>query len=256
MTDRPRIFVVNLARSPDRRRFIGDRLGRLGLDHAFFPAVDGAALTEADLVNYDRKARLKAFGCDLLPNELGCYLSHYRIYQKIVAENIPRALILEDDVEVSDDLPAILEALADAPADWELVRLSGLRARKGRKIADIASGYSLVRLLNVASGTQAYVLNRQGAGKLVAYGRKITRQVDVMLDRYWENGVRIMAVQPYPVHHSDRYGSSIGPARTDAWRAPGMRGLRLRIKAGKTVDSLRRRLCNLSIHLEPRGGKS
>ena len=117
MTNRPRILVINLARSPDRRRFIGDRLGRLGLDHEFFPAVDGAALTEDDLVNYDRKARLKAFGCDLLPNELGCYLSHYRIYQKIIAESIPRALILEDDVEVSDDLPAILEALADAPAD-------------------------------------------------------------------------------------------------------------------------------------------
>lgn len=251
MTDRPRIFVINLARSPDRRRFIGDRLGRLGLDHEFVTAADGAALTEDDLVNYDREARLKAFGCDLLPNELGCYLSHYRIYQKIIAESIPRALILEDDVEVSDDLPAILEALADAPADWELIRLSGLRARKGRKIADLAPGYRVVRLLDVACGAQAYLLNRQGAEKLAAYGKKITRQVDVMLDRYWDNGLRIMAVQPYPVQPSRNFESTIGPPRIDAWRLPGKRALRLRIKAAKSVDSLRKRLCNWRILLQP-----
>ncbi len=244
--------MINLLRSPDRRRVIAARLGELGLDHEFFLAADGAALTEADLVNYDRKARLEAFGCDLLPNELGCYLSHYRIYQKIIAENIPQALILEDDVEISDDLPAILEALAHTPADWELVRLSGLRARKGRKIADIAPGYRVVRLLDVASGAQAYLLNRQGAEKLAAYGKKIIRQVDVMLDRYWDNGLRIMAVQPYPVHPSRNFESTIGPPQIDAWRVPGMRALRLRIKVAKAVDSLRKRLCNLCILLEPR----
>ena len=249
MTDQHRIFVINLARSPDRRRFIADRLGRLGLEHEFFPAADGATLTEADLVNYDRKARLKAFGCDLLPNELGCYLSHYRIYQKIVAENIPRALILEDDVEIADDLPAILEALAEAPVDWELIRFSGLRARKGRKIEDILEGYRVVRLLDVASGAQAYLLNRQGAEKLAAYGKNIIRQVDVMLDRYWDNGLRIMAVQPYPVRPSRNFESTIGPAQIDAWRVPGKRALRLRIKAAKSIDSLRKRLCNLCILL-------
>lgn len=249
---RPRIFVINLARSPDRRRVVTGRLRELGLDHEFFPALDGATLTEAELANYDRRARLEAYGCDLLPNELGCYLSHYRLYEKIIAQNIPRALILEDDVEISDDLPLILDALADAPDGWELVRLSGLRARKGRTIADIAPGYRMVRLLDVASGAQAYLLNRRGAQKLVAYGRKITRQVDVMIDRYWDNGLRIMAVQPYPVRPSDRFESTIGPPQTDAWRAPGMRRLRLRIKAAKTVDSLRKRLLNLRIRLEPR----
>ncbi len=251
MTDQYRIFVINLARSPDRRRLIAARLVRLGLAYQFFPAIDGAALTESDLVNYDRKARLKAFGCDLMPNELGCYLSHYRIYQKIIAENIPRALILEDDLDISDDLPAILEALADSPAGWELVRLAGLRARKGRKIADIAPGYSVVRLLDVACGAQAYLLNRQGAERLAAYGKKIVRQVDVMLDRYWDSGLRIMAVQPYPVQPSREFESAIGSAQIDAWRLPGKRALRLRIKAAKSIDSLRKRLCNLRFLLQP-----
>ncbi len=252
MTDRPRIFVINLARSPDRRRAMAGRLDELGLVHEFFAAVDGATLTEADLENYDREARLKAFGCDLQPNEIGCYLSHYRIYEKIVAENIPRALILEDDLDFSGDLPAILDSLAAAPAEWELVRLSGLRARRGRKIAEIAPGYRVVRLLDVACGAQAYLLNRQGAGKLVDYGKKITRQVDVMLDRYWDNGLRIMAVQPYPVQPSRAFDSTIGPPQIDAWRLPGKRALRLRIKAAKSIDSLRKRLLNLRILLEPR----
>ena len=131
------------------------------------------------------------------------------------------------------------------------MRLSGLRARKGRKIADLASGYSVVRLLDVACGAQAYLFNRQGAEKLAAYGKKIIRQVDVMLDRYWDNGLRIMAVQPYPVQPSRNFESTIGPPQIDTWRLPGRRALRLRIKAAKSVDSLRKRLCNLWILLEP-----
>ena len=106
--NQPRLFVINLDRSPDRRQFMSEQFSRLRLHFEFCRAVDGGALTERDLAPYDREKRWRAFGCDLTANEIGCYLSHYRLYERIVEEKIPRAVILEDDTELSDDFPAIV----------------------------------------------------------------------------------------------------------------------------------------------------
>ena len=86
------------------------------------------------MVPYNREKRWRMFGCDLTPNEIGCYLSHFRLYEKIVEENIDRAVILEDDVDVSADFPSVLRALNDAPDDWEFIRLAGLRPGQWREL--------------------------------------------------------------------------------------------------------------------------
>lgn len=243
--NRLRLFVINLARSPDRRQFMSEQLLRLGLPFDVFRAVDGHTLTDGDLVAYNREKRLRSFGDDLTPTEIGCYLSHYRLYRKIVTERIPRAVVFEDDTEISDDLPAILRALENSPESWEFIRLAGLRERKGKEVAYLGHGYRAVRLRHTACGSQAYIVNQQGARKLLDYGKEITRQVDITIDRYWENGLRIMAVQPYPAWPSSRFVSTIGAQKADVWRQPGKRSLRLPILAAKRLDSVNRRIYNL-----------
>ena len=42
--------------------------------------------------------KLEKFGRELTPGELGCSLSHIRLWEKMVKENIPEVLILEDDL--------------------------------------------------------------------------------------------------------------------------------------------------------------
>ena len=244
----PQLFIINLERSGDRRKYMSDRLNQLSLGFEFYDAVDGAELTEYDLGSYNCEKRLKAFGCDLTPNEIGCYLSHYRLYEKIMSENIQQAVIMEDDVEIADDFPKILHELNGAPDDWEFIRLAGTRVRKGKEVAKLAGEYRVVRLLNTASGAQAYLINLRGAKKLLKYGREITRQLDMMIDRYWENGLRIMAVLPYPVGPCSRFRSTIGLPLGDVWRHPGKRMIRVRTKTAKLVDGINKRLYNLRIH--------
>lgn len=245
----PRLFVINLERSPERRLFMSERLCRFGLKHEFISAVDGKSLTERDMVPYNREKRWRMFGCDLTPNEIGCYLSHFRLYEKIVEENIDRAVILEDDVDVAPDFPSVLRALSDAPDDWEFIRLAGLRQRKGKTVADLIDGYRIVRLLNTGAGTQAYLVTRGGARKLLEYAREIFRQLDITIDRYWENGLRIMAVQPYPVRSNGEFQSTIASNEIDGWRQPGKRWLRVSIKMDKSIDSVRKQICNARIYL-------
>ena len=44
---------------------------------------------------------------------LGCFLSHYRIWHKIVDEGFDRVLVLEDDVRFSENGTLILDALME-----------------------------------------------------------------------------------------------------------------------------------------------
>lgn len=56
----------------------------------------------------------------------GCSLSHAKILQKMIDENIPRALILEDDVEFREDVQAYFNArIRFIPANWEMLYLGG-----------------------------------------------------------------------------------------------------------------------------------
>jgi len=103
-------FVINLERSVVRRASIQQQLDSQGIAFEFIKAVDGALLTDeylATVCNFDALAKRPYLQ---LKGVYGCILSHYNIYEKIVSDNIPYALILEDDVIV---LPGITSVLKD-----------------------------------------------------------------------------------------------------------------------------------------------
>ncbi|PPS58612.1 hypothetical protein CRX72_19935 [Pantoea sp. BRM17] len=66
------------------------QLDALNLDYEFVEAVDGTLMT-AD----ERAAASAPINYAFLPGEIGCALSHQKIYQKIVDSNIEAAMILE-----------------------------------------------------------------------------------------------------------------------------------------------------------------
>lgn len=108
-------------------------------------------------------------------------------------------MILEDDIDLDDTLADVLRALGKLPASWEMIRLAGLRERQSQSLCQLTPQHTVERLLNTAGGTQGYALTPHGASKLLAAARPIIRPIDIMVDRYWHNGVDILAVQPYVV---------------------------------------------------------
>ncbi|WP_190286180.1 MULTISPECIES: glycosyltransferase family 25 protein [Pantoea] len=87
-----KIFVINLARSPERRASMEQQLSRLNLEYEIVEAVDGSQLSYTDIMKETRPLNY-ALSC----GEVGCALSHINIYRRIASEGIPMALILEDD---------------------------------------------------------------------------------------------------------------------------------------------------------------
>lgn len=249
------VFVINLARDAERRAHMAAILDAIGVAAEFVPAVDGNALTEADRAVYDRPRCLRFYGVDMLPSEIGCYLSHYRLYERIIRERLDVALILEDDVYIDSALPDIVDALYACPVqDWLVIRLNTLRARverptsapfRGTPVATLGGGRGLYRLGTHVLGAGAYLIKREGAARMLDYGRRIFMPIDHTMDRFWDNGIVPYVVWPFPVHHRTDLESRIG-ARPPERRHDQPLAIRLQRRLQRVQDGFRKRAFNLT----------
>jgi glycosyl transferase family 25 len=105
-------FVINLKRRPDRLQKFQERCPYPYTDVETVYGFDGMnAITES-------KKERKIFEelSTLRPGERGCWISHLRIWKKIVDQGIPIALIFEDDAQFNENFKNIIEKMV-LPAD-------------------------------------------------------------------------------------------------------------------------------------------
>ncbi len=228
-TAAPRTFVVNMARDVERRQYMTARLRELGMEAEFITAVNGRQLAAADRAAvYDRRRSLRVYGVEMLDSEIGCFLSHRRLYERMVAENIEVALILEDDVRIDPGFPAIVRELLASPSqDWLVIRFDSKRNRvvapskrkfRGTQVATLPGGAALYRLETHVLGVGAYLIRREGAARMLEYGARIFMPIDQTMDRFWENGIVPYVVRPFPVQQAEDFGSHSELHRTSRRR--------------------------------------
>lgn len=123
---------------------------------------------------------------------------------------------------LSDAVGPVLANLAGMRrGSFDVVRLAGLRERRGRIVRRLSSGRDLARLALGPCGAQAYVITAAGARKLISYCSPITQQIDIALDETCFNRLDSYAVLPYPIRHEAGIASTIGERATDdARRGP------------------------------------
>lgn len=111
-------FLINLDRHPDRLAAAQARLDQAGVHAKRVAAVDGTALSPAERrAAVARFHALLARGRLYTPGQIGCTLSHHAVYRRMIEENLPAALVLEDDILLTPEFPASLaaaETLLDA----------------------------------------------------------------------------------------------------------------------------------------------
>ncbi len=102
-----KIFIINLSHRTDRKAFMGRQLTEFNLEAEFVEAVDGKNLKPEEATLYDEVTARIRNGKVLSPGELGCALSHRKIYEKMTQESISEALILEDDIVLTKEFVAL-----------------------------------------------------------------------------------------------------------------------------------------------------
>lgn len=116
------VFVINLDRRPDRMVEMATQLRALGLDYQRFAAIDGAdpAARVAQASVWRFVINQKKWP---VRGELACAASHIELWHRFLASEATHALILEDDVSLSTDLPHVLDHAA-ALAHFDFLNLS------------------------------------------------------------------------------------------------------------------------------------
>lgn len=112
----PPVLVVNLDRSPERWASCTPQFEEAGVQVTRFPATDGKALQAAEV----RECCTPSGRWLCTRGMIGCFLSHNRIWQHVVQEQLPAAVVFEDDVRIDPDFEEKLQKLlAELPADWD-----------------------------------------------------------------------------------------------------------------------------------------
>jgi glycosyl transferase family 25 len=215
------VFVVNLESSQDRRKFMHEQLNALGMSHEFFPAVDGRQITAEQLSVMCDMEVVNKWSELLTPGMIGCSLSHYGVYRRMVADEIQMALVLEDDARVSDRVPGLLDLIETGMRDG---RLNSdeiiLLYYQSKDIVEFSTAStveldSTVRLYHPIQlwrpiTTTAYVITLACAKRLVELVYPIRYSPDSWAVYYRENAIAgVRCVLPLPVE-SGFFRSDIG----------------------------------------------
>ena len=216
-------YVVNLARSHDRRAHIIAQLSKTGIHYEIVDAVDGRDL---DLGNAQLFDPVVLNTDTFRPGAVGCALSHLKIYQKILDDGLEKALILEDDIVLPPDLEASADAIAQCMRSAEIVLLNfhshePCRVMKAGSVP-LPSSRLLVQVADEgqASSTGAYLITREACARMVKTVLPVRVQPDDWRFFHRESAIdRVRCVVPMPIKNSVNFRTTIDFYRPSSMQA-------------------------------------
>ena len=120
------IIVISLEKAKERRERITKQLNSLNIDAVIMDAVDGRLLSDNQLNKTIHNPIGWRTGEKFKPGEIGCIMSHIKALNYAKEHNWEYAIILEDDIVLSEDFVKGIKFLFRIlPQNWEHVFLGG-----------------------------------------------------------------------------------------------------------------------------------
>eukprot|EP00088_Acartia_fossae_P025449 TRINITY_DN26283_c0_g1_i2.p1 TRINITY_DN26283_c0_g1~~TRINITY_DN26283_c0_g1_i2.p1 ORF type:complete len:617 (-),score=139.72 TRINITY_DN26283_c0_g1_i2:196-2046(-) len=223
------IYMINLERREDRKERMDYNFDLLGINAKHVPAVDGRVLT-AEYLDQKKIRMMPGFSepyhdRPLKLGEIGCFMSHYNIWEEMINLDYEMILVLEDDIRFEpffiQKFHSFLEELRDRREDWDL-------AFVGRKILHNAEewyldGTNSLVYVDYTHWTLGYVLTQTGARKLIqpeplSKMIPVDEYIPIMYDRHpnitWMNNfpvrnLKAVSASPrliFPTHYTGEDG--------------------------------------------------
>lgn len=163
-----KIFIINLERDTKRKQNILKQLEQNNIqNYEFIRAIDG------------QNGDLEYYSFDVIPDwiepftskvmtkgEIGCALSHYNIWEKIINENIEYTLILEDDIILCDNFSQKLDNICSNILETENMDLLYLGRRPLNTNNETKINCNIIKV-KYSYGTHAYIVTNRCAQKLL-----------------------------------------------------------------------------------------
>ncbi|MBF9043189.1 hypothetical protein HKCCE4037_07620 [Rhodobacterales bacterium HKCCE4037] len=178
------IFLINLDRRPDRLAVMSDQLGSLGLPWVRISAYDMESIDDGIL---GERVALSGHRIPMGRGSQCCALTNLAIYQRIVDEETPAALILQDDVALSADLVPYATSIDWLPDGVHVVQFEKYGKPSSKRLlgpefkdATLADR-TLHRLYSRTAGAACYLITLDGAKTIINHRGLIDMPIDHFL---------------------------------------------------------------------------
>ncbi|XP_015608067.1 glycosyltransferase 25 family member [Cephus cinctus] len=167
------VYMINLVRRPDRRIRMQHCFRDLGIRAEIIDAVDGRTLNETSLLEWGVKMMPEYADPyhkrPMTMGEIGCFLSHYIVWNKMIENRYEKIMILEDDVRFEpyfrQKVNFILNELDRLNISWDLVYLG--RKRMQEQEEPLVEGSQYLVYAGYSYWTVGYMLSKSGSEKLL-----------------------------------------------------------------------------------------
>lgn len=171
-------YLINLDRDVARRGWMEAQLARQRIAFKRIAGVPGDALSPAQRAYHGHPGR-----AHLSTAEIGCLLSHLRVWEQIAQGSSEHAVVFEDDIHLVEDFHLFVERLRLPPDALCVHRLETFRARVtlDRRASFRVGHRAAYRLSTNHGGAAAYLLNRRTARHLLQFRQHLCHLPDVEL---------------------------------------------------------------------------
>ena len=197
-----KIYVINLKKNTDRLEKFMENAKKANVNVERFDAVYGKELPKdhPDIVKYfitDHK---------LNPGQIGCALSHVKIWEDAINNNYNNIIVFEDDAIITEDFwDKFNAAVNELPEDWDYFSLN---CSWCNNIKD----YTLIHKSNFNVCTMSYNINLKSINKIVNLIKK--KKINVPIDNYLNGNYykknNLYIIKPTLIKPDSTYTSDIG----------------------------------------------
>jgi glycosyl transferase family 25 len=187
------VYVISLKDAFERRALIKKHLHTLGIEHEIIDAVCGEALSPEYLREVNPTQNMST-------GQIGCYLSHIQVYERIIVQGTSVALILEDDTVLHPSVRNFVECGCQS-LDFDYCFVgsddagdAGYVYYDSAKPALLSSQFLAYPLSSGPFCTHAYLITLEGAKKRVSCAYPARSAIDHY--QYLPYKPRFMALIP------------------------------------------------------------
>ena len=203
-------FVINMDYNPGRLAHMRRQLGRFPFE---FVRVHGITPEEGASYGLKGWSCVRSFIANrrrLLPGQIGCTYSHLWIYHQIIEQNLPAALVFEDDVSLDERFGDRVETVMRV-LDSRKPQLYLFSAVEAPEEENAKEG---IRRIYHSWGADAYLITQEAAKLIIAKNEPVLVVCDTMkrFARYF--GLELFRVFPITAHQSEAEFASDVPQAT------------------------------------------
>lgn len=235
-------YILSFKEDKKRRALLAERFEASGFKVVFVDAVRGSKLNKKEKEPFQSNNRQYKSSHILQDNAIGCALSHYKAWQKIINSPEGYGFVFEDDAKPCfENVFYQISNLAKLSNKLDIVSLANRRPKLTReRIITCTEDTALYLLRGNDFGAEAYFISANAARQLLNHPQRFEYEVDILIHHWWMHKCQMLHLMP-PLFIEDGRASTIGYSNVPRWRTDTWR-LQIVRRINRLFDSIRKRV--------------